>query len=292
MKTNPKLFWLGAICIVVGLGLILAGFFLSDSQSTYYNAFLSYLATNLGGLLVFGASYTLISEGYLRRDFTREMGIAIERTLRDSQIDLSIAQSGLFQVVQPFSHQALHERVKRAQTVKMIFVKNTMYFREYHESLRERIAEGKLNLEVVIPDPEDLELIAVIVRRYDEFNGGRQLSESIVSSINVWLKGRIFDQLPENSRERLLLYLSEHNPLYSAYLFDRDELWYVPYHCRMGRHGIPVLVYHNVSDELPIYRDILHIFQSSTRFDLAKSLTLESEGKDVHQSKSQSGSAL
>ena len=282
MKTNPRLFWLGVICIVIGLGLILAGFFLSDIQSTYPNAFLAYLTTNLGGLMVFGASYTLISEGYLRRDFAREMSIAIERTLRGSQIDHSIAQSGLFQIVQPFSHQTLHERVVRAQTVKMIFVKNTMYFREYHESLRERIADGKLNLEVVIPAPNDLELMAVIVRRYDEFNSGHQLSESIVSSINVWLKGKIYDELPENSKEKLLLYLSNHNPLYSAYLFDREELWYVPYHCRMGRHGIPVLVYHNVSDELPVYRDILHIFQSSTRFDLANSLTLESKGKDAY----------
>src|SRR5829696_4609206 len=107
-------------CILVGLGLIVSGFFLSDDQAKYSSPFLAYLATNLGGLLVFAASYTLISEAYLRRDFAREMSITIDTKLRDAQSDRSIAQSGLFEVIPNFTNQTLHERVKRAQTVKMV----------------------------------------------------------------------------------------------------------------------------------------------------------------------------
>jgi hypothetical protein len=272
VRLSPKLFWPGMLCIVVGLGLIVSGFFLSDVNAKHSSPFLAYLATNLGGLLVFAASYTLISEAYLRRDFAREMGNTIDAKLRDAQSDRSIAQSGLFEVIPVFSYQTLHERVKRAQTVKMIVVKNTAYFREYRESVRERVAEGKLNLEIVMPDPQDLGLVEVVSRRYDEFNDAHQLAESICTCVNVWLREKIFDDLPDNSKDKLLLHLSRHSLLYSAYLFDREELWYIPYHSREGRHAVPVLVYKSVSDELPIYRDVLHVFQSARRFDLTKSL--------------------
>ena len=267
-----RIFATTGLCIVVGLGLIVSGFFLSDTTANHSNSFLAYLATNLGGLLVFSASYTLISEAYLRRDFAREMGSSIDAKLRDAQSDRSIAESGLVEVIPVFSYQKLHERVKRAQTVKMIVVKNTAYFREYRESVRERIAEGKLSLEIVMPNPEDLGLVEVASRRYDEFNDANQLAESICTCVNVWLKEKIFNDLPDNSKDRMLLYLGRHTLLYSAYLFDREELWYIPYHCREGRHGIPVLVYKGVSDELPIYRDILHVFQSARQFDLTNNL--------------------
>jgi hypothetical protein len=272
VKLSSRLSWLGIICIVVGVSLIVSGFFLSDTTSKHHNSFLAYLATNLGGLLAFAASYTLISEAFLRRDFAKEMYGAIDEKLRHAKNDQSIAHSGLFEIIPAFSSAALHERMKRAQTVKMIVVKNTAYFREYRDSIRDRISEGKLNLEVVIADPKDLGLINVIFRRYDEFSEGPQLSESICTCVNIWLKEKIFDGLPDNCKDKFLLYLSQHSLLYSAYLFDREELWYIPYHCRKGRQGIPVLVYRGVSDELPIYRDVLHVFQSAQRFDLANKL--------------------
>ena len=277
-RVDPRLFWLGIICILAGLMLILVGFFVSDPASSYHNKFLSYLCTNLGGLLVFGASYTLISEAFLRREFAKEMRRAIDDRFRQSRINHTIIDSGLVKILPSFSHYELHDRVERAQSVRMIVIKNYIYFREYREPLRERIREGQLNLEVLMPDPRDRDGVAVTARRYEEFNGVG-LAASIAGCVDVWLKERIFDELPDDSKGRLSLHLSRQNPLYSAYLFDREELWYIPYHCRMGRHAIPVFVYRGIDESLPIYRDVLDLFRTATKHDLAVPLGTRDESE-------------
>ena len=271
-RLHPTLFWLGMLCIVLGLALILVGFFLNDQSSSHHSPFLSYLTTSLGGLFVFGASYTLLSEGFLRRNFSQEMHEAIDSKLRSAQNSQTISEAGLSEVVSVFSHHALHERVKRAQSVKMVVVKNSIYFREYRESLRERISGGQLDLEVLVPSVTDESLMELVARRYEEFTDGAQLAKSIADGVDVWLKEKIYAELPQNSRERLRIYLSTLSPLYSAYQFDRDEIWYIPYHCRMGRLGIPVYVYRSISEQLPIYRDLHYMFQSAQAWNLDERL--------------------
>ncbi len=59
--------------------------------------------------------------------------------------------------------------------------------------------------------------------------------------------------LPADRRDALRIATHEYYPPYSAYLFDDDELWYIPYLRKAGR--LSVFVYSRPLEHLPVYED-------------------------------------
>ncbi|MFZ0739709.1 MAG: hypothetical protein WAM96_21620 [Candidatus Acidiferrales bacterium] len=52
------------------------------------------------------------------------------------------------------------------------------------------------------------------------------------------------------------VFLTDKYPLYSAYVFDGTELWYVPYHQRKNWQPIPVFIFRGQIRGLEIFKDI------------------------------------
>jgi len=69
----------------------------------------------------------------------------------------------------------------------------------------------------------------------------------------------------------LTVRLSDKYPLYSAYLFDNIELWYIPYHYRKNWHPIPVFVYRRNISGLEVYKDLEDLFGTAA-YDMSKAL--------------------
>ena len=231
------------------------------------------MATNFGGLFVFVASYTLISEGYLKKSFSLELNSSIKAELEKIKENHSISESELPNIIPRFSSKLLHERVSKSENVKMVVVKNMIYFRENYESIREKIADNNLNLDILIPDPNDKALMEVITRRYDEYSED-QLAVSIFHYFRTWLKNKVYDKVPNNAKANIQIYLTQQHPPYSAYLFDNDELWYIPYHSRPGRHSIPIFVFKNLNNSPKIYKDIIELFRMARKIDLSNDMEL------------------
>ena len=224
-----------------------------------------------------GASYSLISEGHLKKDFARQMATSIDSRMVKIQLDSTILAAGLSKIIPSFSHHELHGRLEQSSTVKMVVMRNDTYFRDYRDAIRDRIQHSSLDLHVLMPDPRDRGLMAMLAKRYDVYNAD-QLTASVQKSIQDWLQGAVYDRLTGGALDRLHLYFGHRVPFYSAYLFDSSELWYIPYHMRKGRQMIPVFVYRELQHEPPIYKDLIDLFDNSTEHPLGEPLSIGTVG--------------
>lgn len=249
--------WIGILALLVGLWSMQSGYFLGDAASKNYSPLLSYFLTNFGGLLVFTTAYTFIQEFFLKKEFSREIQGRIDEKLKSIELDTSIRNSGLVEVHERFTDEKLLQRLTSAKSVKMVVMRNNSFFRAYHGELRTRIIEGKLSLDIVLPNPRNLQLTEQLYTRFSDQKSGKDLARSIGNSFDTWLRGGIWERLEtENQKTRLKVYLSDKYPLYSAYIFDENELWYIPYHHRRDWRPIPVFVFLGQIRRLEIFADI------------------------------------
>jgi hypothetical protein len=263
-----KLAWLGALAISVGVTILIAAYFWSDPQSSaHYHPFAAYLATNLGGLFVFTASYTLLSELQLKRDFAREMSASIDGKLQTLELNKSILSSGITEIMERFSDERLSKRLAGASSAKMLVMRNDTFFRANHEELRARISGGQLRLEVVLPNPRNSNLMTLLCTKYSDLPDSQKLAASIAASANTWLREQIWQKCAPEQRSGIALRLTDNYPVFSAYLFDDKELWYIPYHHRKNWHPIPVFIYRGNLATLEIYKDVSELF-ATAKFDL------------------------
>jgi len=258
-----KLVWYGVIAILLGVAVLILGYFWSDQHSSHYYPFASFLALNLGGLLIFSAGYTLLTEFQLKRDFAREMSASIDEKLRTVQLNRTIIDSGIAEILLRFNDELLSRRIAEASGVKMLVMRNDTFFRENHEELRTRIASGQLSLEVVLPNPRNGNLMALLSAKYSDLPDANRLGHSIAESANTWLREQIWQRCDPRPTDRFRLRLMETYPLYSAYLFDDKELWYIPYHHRQNWHPIPVFIYRGNIKTLELYKDLQEVFRTN-----------------------------
>jgi hypothetical protein len=266
-----KLAWLGITAILVGILVLTFGYFWSEEHAAHYHPFGSFLAINIGGLLVFTAGYTLLSEFWLKRDFARQMSSSIDAKIQTMQLHQSIEDSGISEVFQKFNDDLLLRRLTSASSVKMLVMRNDTFFRANHEELKARIVASSLRLEVMLPDPRNATLMAALSIRYSDLQGPQKLGDSIAASINTWLREQIWNKCTADQQRLLTVRLSDKYPLYSAYLFDNIELWYIPYHYRKNWHPIPVFVYRRNISGLEVYKDLEELFGTAS-YDMSKAL--------------------
>jgi hypothetical protein len=224
-----KLPYFAALAVAIGLIFLTLGYFWGK-PGVDQRPFCSFLAINLGGLFVFTASYTFFSEHWLKEDFARTLSSSIDEKLRTIRLHQSITDSGLSEVFEHFNSEELLRRIESASEVSMIVMRSSSFFRANHANLRERLAAGTLRLQVCLPDPRAHDLMDLLCRRYSDHPTATALAHSLLQCVNVWLREQIWAKLTSaEERGRLIVRLHASCPLYSAYLFDNRELWYIPY---------------------------------------------------------------
>ena len=123
-----------------------------------FGSFGSFLLVQVAGLLIFGAGYTAISDYFVRRNFEDQVRSAIDYV----RLDESIKRTGLVKVMQPFSPQELNTAMQESSSITMLILRSNSFFNETHEQLGQRIQDGKLSLTVILPNPRNYELMALM----------------------------------------------------------------------------------------------------------------------------------
>ena len=132
----------------------------------------------------------------------------------------------------------------------MLIMRSSRWFSARQDWLVQRIGEGKLQLEVLMPEPSNQNLITQLQSMYDNINASA-LAQSIRSVIGRLLEMR--SKLPPGREDGLRIATHEYYPPYSAYLFDDDEFWYIPYHRKPAI--LPVFVYRGRLQDLTVSAD-------------------------------------
>jgi hypothetical protein len=152
----------------------------------------------------------------------------------------TIADFGLSSIQSKFSIDVLIKRIEKSNDVLMLVIRNAHFFKEYSSKICKYIINRDLHLTILMLNPSSYTPHLLVTKFYDISNQG--LSQSIKDVINLLIKGEIYNKLPENCKENIKVRLSEIFPVYSAYIFDDEEVWFVPYFFRPYRNPVPVFV--------------------------------------------------
>ncbi len=212
----------------------------------------TYILTSLGNLLIFTTAYAFINDHFIHRKHIQE----IEASLRRVTLDESIQRSGLTEIRARFTDSEAFSAMQRATTVSMLIMRGSSFFRDYHEGLKKCLQAGHLSLHILLPDPNNSELMRLMASKQSDVKDYKEAAQKIANSVNTWIVQKIFAELPVAERKtRLRVSLIDRYPLYSAYLFDNREFWYLPYHYRKDWRPIPLFVYRERLEKLEIYND-------------------------------------
>jgi len=243
-----------AVSILIGILLLVVGYFTDPSHSSNPHPFLSFLTLQIGALLIFGAGYSFISDYFQRKNFVQLVWEVVN-------LDETIHESGLAQVQRKFSSEALYAFTEQCSSITMIVLRSNTFFAARYSQLRSRLdsPKGDFALQIVLPNPGNLELMTLMSAKFTDFNTPQKLAASIADVVNLWLKGSIYDKLKVERRSRLKVLFIDKYPLYSAYLFDGKEFWYIPYHFRNDHRDIPTFVFRDDFQSTEIYQDFRSI---------------------------------
>lgn len=211
------------------------------------------------------AGYNLIElteDGNVRLEARRWTGGSF-----DAQFSSCIFGCPVPRVERAFSNDEMLKRLSRSTSVRMLVMRSEGFFLGQASSLREWIEKRGLTVDVLLPDPNNAVLMEQLCTIYKE--DARGLASSIAKVVNI-LRNEIHLQISD--RSRLSVSFHQSYPVYSAYLFDDEELWYFPYHYRPNSPDkAPVYVYPH-SRELSICKDFKAI--PALRVDLDRPFAL------------------
>ncbi|HEY7405631.1 MAG TPA: hypothetical protein VIB39_19055 [Candidatus Angelobacter sp.] len=263
--------FISIVALLVGAALLLFAYVWA-SPPKFEHPLLSFIASNLGGLLIFTTAYTYISEHHLETRFEQRMKATIREELNVAHLHQSITSNGLTEVFDRYSDELTFKAMQSAAQVRIVIMRGNAFFRDYHRDIRERILNG-MTLEIIFPNPKNSDLMKILSQRYSDLNV-QTLAASIATTLNTWIIEKIHKELPEQKKSALRVYLVDTYPLYSAYLFDQKTLWYIPYHYRKDRQKIPVFVYSGQLNNLEIYKDVMSLSGGNTSHDLSSPLNV------------------
>src|SRR5262249_5989544 len=155
------------------------------SPPKFEHPLLSFIASNLGGLLIFTTAYTYILENHLEARFERRMKTAIQEELHLGHLHQSISSSGLTEIFDKYSDDLAFKAMQSAALVRIVIMRGNAFFRDYHRDICERILNG-MTLEVLFPNPRNSDLMKILSQRYSDLNA-QTLAVSIATTLNTWI---------------------------------------------------------------------------------------------------------
>jgi hypothetical protein len=154
-------------------------------------------------------------------------------------------------VMDSFKVDSLEQRLAKTQRLRMLVMRSSRWFAQRQQWLCDRLRNG-LELEVLLPEPANVTLMNQLQSMYNDVNA-QALAQSIRAVIGRLLEIRA--TLPQDRQNALRIATHEYYPPYSAYLFDEDEFWYIPYFRKPAT--LPVFVYRRRLSHLTVYGDFL-----------------------------------
>lgn len=264
-----KLLLVASIVLAIAVILIILGCY---SQKNNPGNIRALLELNFGGIVFIGAAYSLVSEFFLKKDFAKQLRASIDQRLEKTSLNESIIKLGINCIRKDFALSELWQRIENANSVLIVAMRDSSLFRGYYDKILQKIKDGNTKFTIILLNPEG-QIIPSIVKKFSGMKED-ELRESIRNTINTFIKSCICDKLPEDKKQNLTLRLYDEVPVYSAYLFDNEELWYIPYHFRHDYRSIPVFILKDNEQgaikESELYKD-LYMLNSDT---LSKKVSL------------------
>ena len=257
--------------LATGVLLLVFGYYTDPAHNPSHSfPFLSFLLQQMGAVAIFSGVYTSVTDHFVRKNFEKQVKEAVDFV----RLDQSIRDFGIAQIRPKFLWEDAIQEISQSSSVQMLVLRSRSFLEGNYARLLRRLQEGSLSITAIFPNPANAPLIAMLAKKMSTIKSPQELADTIVSVVNILLKGKIYDQLKPEQQSRLKVMFVNKYPLYSAYLFDRKQFWYVPYHYRNDHQDLPVFIFASGFDQSEVYRDFDSLLREAVQQDLSKVLTI------------------
>src|SRR5262249_9608604 len=254
-----------------GIILLIFGYYTDPAHHVSHPfPFLAFLLQQMGAVAIFSGVYTSITDYFVRKNFEKRVKEAIDFV----RLDQSIRDFGLAQIRPKFVWEDALQAISQSSSVHLLVLRSRSFLEGNYTKLLKRLQEGSLSITVLLPNPANAALISMLAGKMSTIKSPQELADSIVSVVDILLRKKIYDQLKPEHQPRLKVLFVNKYPLYSAYLFDRKQFWYVPYHYRNDHQDLPVFVFESGFEQSEVYRDFDSLLQEAVPQDLSKALAV------------------
>lgn len=196
----------------------------------YINALhpiLSTILTSIGTLFMFGTSYSCYTDFVSNRGVISEIKSMITNAIDLKENHCTIEYMGIQKIIR-FDTDELLKRMASSKSCKMLCLYNLNFIKIHYSKILE-FAQNGLKIEVIMSDPSNDALFDCLQNSFD-----RTPAETIKDNTNKAFKfwcGDVCAHCNNNVKIKTINWPST----YSAYIFDENEMWFLPRHTSKGK---------------------------------------------------------
>lgn len=242
-RTNLRTVITALIVLVIGLVLLMAANEWSWLRNNH--AYAIPFVREISALLIVTVVATLIWELYAKRAFVQELineaRPAFAKVIEQTQVAQDLRGAGLKVFTTDFWNNVDWPMLfKDSNTLDMFFAYARSWVGARSQELQELARRPRARIRVVIPNPENPELMAELARRFAKTP--EAVRRDILDTINDLMAMFVepFKHSPLSAPD-FSLFLSPSAPVFTFYKFDRMAVLALYKH-RIGKGGIPVFV--------------------------------------------------
>lgn len=213
-STIQSLLSLKAIIASIGLAALGVALLLVQEQVVWVHErpWLSTPLRELGSLLVASIALAALWDLYLKRQFQREL-------TESFAMAESLERGGIVDVASHFYHDidwpGFFEHVRE---LDIVLSYGATWRRMHEDKIRDLLSRQNVVIRILLPDPEDADLMRDLARRYNL--DAAEVAERVSNAISDYLS-----YIPMSKKKgRLKIYLAKKNFTWSSYRFDNVAL--------------------------------------------------------------------
>ncbi|MHA1280759.1 MAG: hypothetical protein ACTSQ8_26730 [Candidatus Helarchaeota archaeon] len=216
--------------IIIAIGLIILGFSLIWSTTVIPWPCCRIFIENLGASLFVPATITLIWELKAKRLFLDEI-------LVKTQVSRDVALAGLLKITNRF-HDDIEWRkyIEKSSKIDIFFAYGRTWRGTHEEHLKTAIRNNKARIRIVLPDPNNKDIVSDLTRRFD-IDKEEDLKGRIEDAVNYFKKLKA-----EHEGSSVELWFLPKSPVFSFYRFDHIGIL-ATYKHQKGRGNVPTFVF-------------------------------------------------
>lgn len=224
-RTNLRTRFWSFIIGVIGLGLIIAA---ETSETIKSIPSIKALSSEIGSVLVVSISLTIFWELSTKRDFFAEI-------MHHVQLSENIKQAGVKSIevtasyISDFDWRGL---IGNAKNVDILVAYGGTWRRSNRGTLTEFAKKSGTKMRVILPDPENTQLIQELARRFNSTleDVQREIQQAKTEFISLFTQA--------GAKAKLEIWYHSASPVFSCYVFD-NEVIFATYRHRPGQ-SIPI----------------------------------------------------
>ncbi|NHZ48173.1 hypothetical protein [Nitratidesulfovibrio liaohensis] len=244
------------LVIFFSFGILLA---VVGNYTSKLHPILSTIFTSIGTLFMFGTSYSCYTDFVSNRGVISEIKNMITDAVDLKENHRTIEDMGIQKIIR-FDTDELLKKMASSKSCKMLCLYNLNFIKIHYSKILELVQNG-LKIEVIMSDPSDDALFDCLQNSFDR-TPAETIKDNTTKAFKFWC-----EDVCAHCNNKVTIKTINWPSTYSAYIFDENEMWFLPRHTSKGKKD-PYVFIINKTDHVSsnfFFQDIIDTSKASTQ---------------------------